>query len=306
VPFASKWTSGGAKTRFRFKVKAEDPEGVLAILGCQVKFTLPYHGQSKPIERAFRDFCEYIAKHPAFAGAYVGNKPDAKPENYGSRAIPLAEFTRIVAAEITAHNARPGRRSAVCGGVFSFDQVFAESYARSVIRKASEMQQRMLLLAVEGVTCRGEDAAIHLYGGRYWSDDHMLQRQAGKKVVVRFDPENLAAPIHVYTLDGRFICTAPVLEKSPFESADHGRDYARQLKRRAKAIKGQLEAERRMDVLTAAAMLPEPPKPEAPRTNVVAPVFRTQGSVAVAMPKEQAEAAFSASLLRLAKEKGID
>ncbi|PZX22172.1 bacteriophage Mu transposase [Rhodobacter capsulatus] len=65
--------------------------------------------QAKPIERAFRDIADRLTRHPAFAGAYVGNKPTAKPENYGSRAIPLADFLAITAREIAEHNARPGR-----------------------------------------------------------------------------------------------------------------------------------------------------------------------------------------------------
>jgi hypothetical protein len=91
--FASKALTGGAKTRFRFKIKDTDQLGVLPSLGVNVRWTLPYRGSSKPIERAWRDLCEDIAKHPAVAGAYTGNKPDAKPENYRDRAIPIAEFS---------------------------------------------------------------------------------------------------------------------------------------------------------------------------------------------------------------------
>src|SRR3546814_11612024 len=72
-------------------------------------------GQSKPIERAWRDFCDTIAKHPVFAGAYTGNKPDAKPENYGSHAVPLALFRAVFAREIAGPNAGQGRRTEIAG-----------------------------------------------------------------------------------------------------------------------------------------------------------------------------------------------
>ncbi|MGH8038901.1 MAG: transposase domain-containing protein, partial [Stenotrophomonas sp.] len=85
--FASKMLTGGTANRFRFKVRDDDPTGVLTAMGCEIHWATPYHGQAKPIERAWRDLCDRIAKHPAFAGAYTGNKPDAKPENYGSKAI---------------------------------------------------------------------------------------------------------------------------------------------------------------------------------------------------------------------------
>ncbi|MEO0917403.1 MAG: transposase domain-containing protein, partial [Pseudomonadota bacterium] len=100
--FAAKLITGGSKTRYRFKVKEDDPSGLLTSLGCEIHWALPYSGQSKPIERAFRDMCDRIAKHPAFAGAYTGNRPDAQPENYGEKAIPLDLFTSILDEEIAA------------------------------------------------------------------------------------------------------------------------------------------------------------------------------------------------------------
>lgn len=66
--FASKWITGGTPNRYRFKVKPEDPVGVLTALGCEVRWTRPYSGRSKPIERAFRTLCDHGAKHPEFQG----------------------------------------------------------------------------------------------------------------------------------------------------------------------------------------------------------------------------------------------
>jgi len=119
--FASKYISGGTSNRFRFKVKPEDPTGILTKLGIGITWTRPYSGQSKPIERMFRVFCDNIAKHPSFAGAYTGNSPDAKPENYGNRAIPLDEFLAVVDQGIKMHNAKKKRKTRVCRGVRSFD-----------------------------------------------------------------------------------------------------------------------------------------------------------------------------------------
>ncbi len=150
--FAAKvFTGGGAKTRFRFKVKEDDIPGLLPMLGVNVHWATPYSGQSKPIERAFRDLCDRVAKHPAFeGGAYTGNKPDAKPENYGNRAIPLDEFRAVLNEEMEAHNARPGRRSEVAFGR-SFDEVFDEGYKVAPIRKATLEQRRLWLMSAEGV-----------------------------------------------------------------------------------------------------------------------------------------------------------
>lgn len=78
--FASKQMTGGQKTRFRFKVSPDETDGVLTALGVKVHWATPYSGQSKPIERSFRDLCDRVAKHPRLAGAYSGNSPMAKPD----------------------------------------------------------------------------------------------------------------------------------------------------------------------------------------------------------------------------------
>ena len=131
---ANKQMTGQTPTRFRFKIKDDDPAGLFTILGVKVHWTQPYHGQSKPIERMFRDLCEEISKSPDCAGAYCGNKPGARPEDC-KRTIPLEEFLKIVDRGVRNHNAQLGRTSKVCGGIKSFDQAFAESYATAPIRK---------------------------------------------------------------------------------------------------------------------------------------------------------------------------
>lgn len=55
--FANKAMTGGAKTRFRFKITDEDIPGLLPLLDIHIHWATPYSGQSKPIERAFGDLC---------------------------------------------------------------------------------------------------------------------------------------------------------------------------------------------------------------------------------------------------------
>lgn len=304
--FASKWITGGAPTRYRFKVKPEDPAGVMTLLGVEVHWTQPYWGQAKPIERAFRDLCEYVAKHPALAGAYCGNAPDAKPENYGSRAVPLTEFLGVLDQEMAAHNARPGRRSDVAAGR-SFDQVFAESYATAGIRKATEQQRRLLLLAAEGVTADRTDAAIRLFGNRYWADDVGLARLAGRKVIVRFDPQDLTKAVHVYAADGRYVATAARIEKAGFDDVEAARAHAHSRKAWVKAQKTQVEAERRMTALEAAALLPAPKGSGAAEAKVVRPLFgavHRQGQ-GEEISREEAEERFARGIELLRRREGL-
>ena len=298
--FASKWITGGTSTRFRFKVKAEDPAGVLTALGCQVHWTRPYRGQSKPIERAFRDLCDHVAKHPAFAGAYTGNRPDAKPEDYGRRAVPIEEFLKIAAQGIAAHNARPGRRTKVCRGIDSFDQAFARSYAEAPVRKASPVQLRMCLLAAEKVTADRRNGAIRLLGNRYWSE--ALSELRGEKFVARFDPERLDQPLEVYRLDGSYVGPADVLEMAGFDSVSAGRAHERKRRAWMKAQKELAEAERRLSPQEVADLLPEIDEPDFKPSGVVR-LVHTRGNAAAAAKaapdfQEDEEEDFEAALTR--------
>lgn len=268
--WASKWMTGGVANRYRFKVKDEEPVGLLtALLGeGGVHWTTPYHGQAKPIERAFRDLCESVAKHPAFAGAYTGNKPDAKPENYGSRAVPIDKFLAVLAQEIAAHNARPGRRSAVCQGR-SFDAVFNESYARGPVKKAVAEQRRLFLLAAEVSSAKtnGEITLATDRRNRYWSAE--LADHAGQPLVVRFDPQAMHDKVYVYTHDGRFICEAQCIEAAGFNDTEAAREHARARNQFKRHARGMLDAERKMDAVEAAKMLPGVAPGEIPQARVV-------------------------------------
>ncbi|MBR9841258.1 MAG: transposase [Rhodobacteraceae bacterium] len=267
--FAAKAITGGTPTRFRFKIDDEDIPGLLPLLGVKVIWATPYSGQSKPIERAFRDLCDRVAKHPAFEGAYTGNSPLAKPENYGTRAIPLEEFRAVVAEEIEAHNARPGRRSEVAFGR-SFNDVFNEGYARAAISRATEEQRRLWLLRVEGLRGDSKNGELKLHGSRYWAE--WMYRIAGQKVAARFDQDDLHAGLHVYDLAGSYLGHAPCMEAAPFLSVEAARTHARKRNQFIRATKELAKAEREFDHAEIAARLRAAGKPvedELPEAEVV-------------------------------------
>lgn len=270
--FAAKMITGGVRNRYRFRVNPEDPTGCLVAMGVTVHWATPYHGQAKPIERGFRDFCEYIAKHPAFSGAYTGNSPLAKPETYGSRAVPWDTFVKVLETEIAAHNARPGRRGKALAGR-SFDAAFAESYGQALIRRATAEQQRSLLLASVAVPVHAD--GVHYAGNRYWTE--ALTEQLGRKVVLRFDPDRLHQPVGVYALDGRFVAEADCLEAQGFADTQAAREHARGKSQFRRAARQMLDAERRMTVASLAAQLPEAPPPAAlPQPGVIRGHFDTR------------------------------
>ncbi|NIX75416.1 transposase domain-containing protein [Microvirga terricola] len=307
--FASKWLTGGTANRYRFKVRDDEPAGVMTTLGVEVHWTTPYSGQSKPIERAFRDFSQSIAKDPRLAGAWTGNTVANKPSNYGSNAIPIELFEKVIAEGIAEHNARPGRRSQVCNGR-SFMDAFQANYAQSPIRKATAEQRRLWLLAAEGVSVRSQDATIHLLGNRFWCE--ALVNIAGGKVVARFDPDALHDGIHVYRLDGSYVAHAPCIEAAGFASTADARIHAQARKAWMKGQAQILAAETKLGIDGVAALLPTLPEQDPaplPVPNVVRPLF---GNLAVkATPVEDISpdetlAAFSRSVLRLVQSQEAD
>lgn len=238
--FASKWITGGAKSRFRFKIRPEEPQGLLTALGIRIHWALPFRGQSKPIERGFRDLCEEIARHPACEGAYTGNNPLAKPENYGSRALDWEAFKALVAEGIARHNARGGRRTETARGR-SFDEAFAESYARTPIAKATAEQLRLALLAAENRLINRQTGEIALFGNRYWHPE--LSARRGERVTVRFDPDDLHGEIHVYDLEGRYLTAAELIADSGFADVAGAKAAARRESEYRKRAKALAEAE---------------------------------------------------------------
>ena len=252
MEFANKWLSGGAPTRFRFKVRDDDPLGVLPQLGIQIHWAKPAHGQAKPVERAFRDMAQRIAKDPRLAGAYVGNRPDAKPENYMSRAIPLADFVAVVADGIEQHNARVGRQSPTCRGR-SFDETFADSYARAPIRKATPEQRRLWLMGQEVRKAHATHGRITMHQAAYWSD--WMTDIAGTRVICRFDPEDLNAGLEIYALDGSYLGFAATQERTEFFNLAAAQEAAALERRRKRLAKAALAAERPVDAARVAAEL---------------------------------------------------
>lgn len=253
--FASKWLTGGIPNRYRFTIRDEDPAGLLKQMDVEVHWAQPYSGQSKPIEREFRDHCDAIAKDPRFAGAWTGNNPLAKPENYRSKAIDLETFLDVVEEGIQEHNTRQGRTSHTCRGR-SFAETFQASYEQAPIRQATKAQRRLWMLAAEGVRASSRDGTVKLFDNRYWSD--ALHAYMGKPLVVRFDPADLHGTVYMYQLNGRYIGEAACIERTGFFDADAARTHSRARRAWMKAQKAKLEAEREMSIDQVAELMASP------------------------------------------------
>lgn len=300
--FASKKISGGTRTRYRFKVRPEDPQGLLTALQIETHFVLPYSGQSKPVERAWRDFAEEVSKHPICSGAYTGKNPNEKPENYGSTAIDIDRLTRLVAEIVAEHNARPGRRAETARGR-SFDEVFAESMRQptTIVRQPTEAQRFLWLLASEAIRTHKGSGEVHFMGNRYWNV--ALNQYMGKQVTIRFDPDHLTKPIKVYDLDDRFICDAECIADTGFNTQNAARTHARNRAEFHKAHAALAKAHRKLSPMELGALLdkgkqvserPEPVRPAVTRlfTGNLAPAQE-------AISDEELSDSFSKALSRV-------
>lgn len=302
--FASKHITGGTANRYRFKVKPEEPEGLITALGCRIHWATPYHGQAKPIERAWKDLAHNISRDVRFEGAYTGNTVANKPENF-SKSVPLELFLRVVAEGILEHNARAGRQSKVCGGKLSFDQAFAASYATAIIARPHEAQLRKLLLSSELVSVGRQNGSVFLAGNRYWAE--FLVNEMGRKVALRFDPDALHQPVHIYRPDGAYLGAAPCVEAVGFFSTEAGRAHARARGEFIKASKAAALAAQKLSLAEQAALMPQIDAPEPPEAKVIRPFLGTRGNAALALaPSPQSEpgedanmAAFSRAVSRL-------
>lgn len=294
---ANKWLTGGVKNRYRFKVKEDDPLGIIPMMGIQLHWSSVIlgkgHGQAKPVERAFGvgGLEEYVDIHPALRGCYTGPNPMEKPDNYGERAVDAEEFLRVLAEGVAMYNAKVGRETEACHGVMSFDQAFEQSYRQATVRKATREQLLVMLLQSEA-TRVSKHGTIELESGgtiasrsnRYYHPD--LAQYAGQKVIARFDPQNLHAAVMVTTLQGLHICEAECLAPVAFGDTQQAREHKRKRTQFVKANKQAALAQKSMSALEAAALLPsisDEPAPESKVVEMVRTLPASIGNAAVAI-----------------------
>ena len=257
TPAASnKWLSGRSLTRRRFRVQPEDPVGIFERLGVDVTWTSIREGkgwgQGKPVERANLEFRSTLDK-------------DAQLIDHWSKetALPVEAFRQAVVLIVREHNERTGRQTEMAEGVKSFGAVFRESYAISVIAKATKAQQRSLLLAAEPVTVDTKGCVALQVGrgrvGRNVYHHKDLYRFDRQKVVVRFNPRDLWTGVEVEDLAGNHICTARIWLKGAFDDKMLGREQNRLYKEEMKATKKALGAR------TQRKKLEEAPTPTTPQ-----------------------------------------
>ncbi len=263
--FAASANALTTRWKRRWKSDEEDCWGIFDLLGCRVVRTHLEReddgknygwGQAKPVERAFGDLAEGIEKHPQCRGAYAGRNTTAKPANYGSGAVPWETFLGVVADAVREYNERPGRRMEAAAGR-SIDEVWAEELASTPVRRLSSEQRSLLLLAPEPVTVKPDGTfvlsagkAAGLPANRYQADElrALIHRLPGnRRVVARFDPDDLHAGVHVYDLNGQYLCFADCLDPVGFLDTEAAREHNRERRRYKRGLDQAQKARERME-----------------------------------------------------------
>jgi transposase InsO family protein len=271
--YASKENTGGASNRYRFKVKENEIPGTMTLLGIESQWVTPGYGQPKPIEPFWRNVTAMV-KTKEFEGAYCGNRPDAKPENFSEKnAVPLHLFLRRLEETFADYNARGHRGNGMHGK--SPDQVYESLLQTAVIRQATEAQLKFCFLAGESVSLDPNNGSFKILGNRYWSEACSgLSRMKGYSV--RYDPDNLGLPVSLFFND-RFLFEVPAIERTGFNNKEAGRDHARRKSAYKKSVKQLDQATRELweaenSDFSLADDAPDPATPTMPKPKIAEPV----------------------------------
>jgi hypothetical protein len=234
--YAAKEMTGGQATRNRFKINDGDPLGILTLFGIEAIWATPYHGQSKPIESYWNTIAQ-AERCKAFAGSWCGNRPDAKPEEFARRAVPIGEYQACVGEAIEAKNAQPHRGSGMDGR--SPNEVYAALLHRTEVRVPTERQLRLCLLAVESVTL-DKAHGFSVLGNRYWAEG-LAQLDRAQVYQARYNPADMSEPVALYA-GRKLLAVVPLWQEGDFRSRTAAKEHARARNAFKKAQREQAKA----------------------------------------------------------------
>lgn len=321
---ANKKMTGGVKNRYRFKVREDEVQGIIPALGIQLHWTTVRYGrgrgQAKPIERAFSHggLGELVDKHPLLAGYHAGDNALYKPDNYqGNKAgVDYESFILALEEGIQMFNERQDRATEICQGKLSFNQAFERDYAVTEKRWATPEQLRYLLTLHEEVTLKENGTFTLKAGGevqglRNRYEAYELIGTNHKKVVVRYDPNNLHDAVWVYSLDGTYLAEAHCTVDAAFGDTTAAQDHSRKEREFVRHTQKAAKAAQDMAIQEAAAYMPPVEFEETEASEQMWAVIKDGTSlrkVEIAPDDEdvnESEQALNRGLAMLKKEKGL-
>lgn len=212
-------------------------EGIYGRLGLEVQHALPYNAQSKPLERAFRDFKETFAKEfNSYKGGSIFEKPEKLKEVLKEGNIVEYEMLHEMLEKYVEYRNGPyymirgGHRGKGVNGVPI--EIMNQENPPESREKITDAELRILLHHEQLRTVRQE--GIELYGNLYHSP--AMYQYIGEKVIVRYDPEDLAT-LYVYDDEKAFLFKVEARRLAGFKDINS----LKELKRLKRTYKKQLK-----------------------------------------------------------------
>ena len=219
--YANKQLTGQQPNRYRFKIKPDEPVGLMKRIGTEVKWSKPGKGRDKPIESWWNTIANHCDKMPEFEGAYCGRNPVEKPDNFDSRnAVPVEVYAEALKAATWAFATKKGHRGDGMNGLSPLElyNLLAADHQHRPVDPAILRLGLMGVAIVKPERQTGELAfKVDGYGRlRYWSEDlaNLPLNTRAQKLHVYYDP---GTPSTVAVYDGeRYLCDAGCLDKIDF------------------------------------------------------------------------------------------
>lgn len=217
--------------------------GIYSYMGIDASFAIPYHPQSKVIERLFGTFDEQFCK--TFA-TYTGKDADRKPEDLINllkdpeviaSGPDLTRFQELVSEWFSVYNQRP--HSALDG------KAPLEVLNSRQTKRILQPGVLDLLLRVWSGKIRVSKNGVRLKGLYYGQFNPVIMQHVGKDVRVSFDPDDLS---HIYVYDSETLKLLTIAEQNQLIayggkiSDTNLREAMRQKARAKKIIKGYKNA----------------------------------------------------------------
>lgn len=201
----------GHRTRKK-KVDIKLPTPILTRLGIQMVNAIPRNAQAKIIEREFRNFTFLSRLFDTYCGSNVVAKPEKLKHKLKTGQIPTdGELIQVVNNMIDGYfnqQSYNGKVTADKGKTKA--QVYRAHLPRVIRRAAPEDLNLMMMRSTRLQTVGKNGVHLTICGERlYYFNDELIINFTGKKVFLRYDPENLNE-VRIYDENEKFIMTAPL------------------------------------------------------------------------------------------------
>lgn len=249
---------------------------------------IPYHGQSKMIERFFGTLEERFGRRwYTYAGSNAKDRPDyLKKTNKELEKDPniptMDEFIQRLEGYIVQYNETVHTGNGMDGRTPN------EAYQEGLKEVRTIDPYKLTLICGEVTTAVVGKHGVRVMKRDYMNRDGGLATLFGKRVTIRFIPENIDV-VFVYDEDDRFCCKATAVHLTPFRTTtmDDYRECRRTQKAYNKIIKEYLPKTSRLSLQDTVAALQYEEKYGVPPLDVNVELGTNSGIKAAEQPEEQ-------------------